>query len=71
VKEHGRAEVVDGDAMLPASAQFAPILEWSPAKSVMFARWVTQADSAQARTFAGLPQSAYQCEIGEKVSGII
>ena len=29
VKEHGRAEVVDGDAMLPASTQFAPILEWS------------------------------------------
>ena len=30
VKEYGRAEAVDGDAMLPANTQLAPILEWSP-----------------------------------------
>ena len=29
VKEHGRAEGVDGDALLPASTQLAPMLEWS------------------------------------------
>jgi len=33
VKEQGRAEVVDGDALLPASTQFSPILEWSPERS--------------------------------------